>query len=192
MTVENHVLQPEDRRWQRLYAIVEEYSLKRGAFTLSSGLSSTFLFQLRQLTMMPEGAALLGEVIVGYMRRHGLRSIGGLEMGAVPIVAAVAAASHHANYPVDAFFVRKAAKAHGARERIDGHVKDGAEVLLIDDVATTGGSILRALEGLHEEYPRCTVSRALAIVDREEGATGNLAAQNIDLASIFRKRDFGL
>ncbi len=192
MTAESHVLQPDDGRWQRLYGIVEKYSLKRGEFTLSSGRTSTFLFQLRQTTMMPEGAALLGEVIVDYMRRQGLRSIGGLEMGAVPIVAEVAAASHHANYPVDAFFVRKAAKAHGARERIDGHVKDGAEVLLIDDVATTGGSILRALEGLHEEYPNCTVRHALAIIDREEGASENLAAHGIRLASIFRKSDFGL
>ena len=121
---------------------------KRARSRLSSGRTSTYLFQLRQTTMLPEGAALIGDIIVDYMKSHGIACIGGLEMGAVPIVASVAAVSHLKNYPVDAFFVRKAQKEHGARERIDGHLRTGAEVLMIDDVATTGGSILKAIEGI--------------------------------------------
>ena len=76
---------------------------KTGAFTLSSGRTSTYLFQLRQTTLLPEGAALIGEIIVDYMKSHAISCIGGLEMGAVPIVASVAAMSHLKNYPVDAF-----------------------------------------------------------------------------------------
>ena len=182
------VLDRGDARWLRLREIIRAQSLKVGEFVLSSGRRSTYLFQLRQTTMLPEGAALIGDIIVEYMKRNAITCIGGLEMGAVPIVAATAAMSHLKNYPVDAFFVRKAAKEHGARERIDGFLRPGAEVLMIDDVATTGGSILKAIEGI--EGHNCHVRRALAIVDREEGAAQNLAAQGIKLAAIFKRSDF--
>ncbi|MDQ6703134.1 MAG: orotate phosphoribosyltransferase [Pseudomonadota bacterium] len=182
------VLDRGDARWLRLREIIRVHSLKRGDFVLASGRTSTYLFQLRQTTMLPEGAALIGEIIVEYMKKHGIACIGGLELGAVPIVSAVAAMSHLKGFPVDAFFVRKAQKEHGARERIDGHLRPGAEVLMIDDVATTGGSILKAIEGMegHGSYVR----RALAVVDREEGAAENLAKQDIQLAAIYKKSDF--
>jgi orotate phosphoribosyltransferase len=182
------VLGRTDPRWLRLQDIIRAQSLKVGAFTLSSGRQSTYLFQLRQTTMLPEGAALIGDIIVDYMKRHAIACLGGLEMGAVPIVAAVAAVSHLKHYPVDAFFVRKAAKEHGARERIDGFLRAGAEVLMIDDVATTGGSIVKAIEGI--EGHNCHVRRALAVVDREEGAAHNLAARRIKLTAIFKRSDF--
>ncbi len=183
-----NVLDRTDARWMRLREIVRAHSLKMGDFVLSSGRTSTYLFQLRQTTMLPEGAALIGDIIVEYMKTRGIACIGGLEMGAVPIVSAVAAASHLKDFPVDAFFVRKAQKKHGARERIDGHLRAGAEVLMIDDVATTGGSILKAIEGIYGHG--CHVHRALAVVDREEGAAENLAAHNVQLAAIFKRSDF--
>jgi orotate phosphoribosyltransferase len=112
-------------------------------------------------------------------------------MGAVPIVSAVAAISHLKTYPIDAFFVRKTQKEHGARERIDGHLRPGAAVLMIDDVATTGDSILKAIEGMKSEHPQShVVRRALVVVDREEGAAQNLAEQGIKLAAIFKRSDF--
>ena len=112
------VLDRSDARWLRLQEIIRAYSLKRGEFVLASGRTSTYLFQLRQTTMLPEGAALIADIIVDYMKRHAIACIGGLELGAVPIVSAVAAVSHLKGYPVDAFFVRKAQKEHGARERV--------------------------------------------------------------------------
>src|SRR4029453_9868564 len=106
------------------------------------------------------------EIIVEYMKSHRITCIGGLEMGAVPIVSAVAAISHLKTYPIDAFFVRKTQKEHGARERIDGHLRPGAAVLMIDDVATTGDSILKAIEGMKSEHPGShVVRRALVVVD---------------------------
>jgi orotate phosphoribosyltransferase len=182
------VLDHGDARWLRLREIIRAFSLKRGDFVLASGRTSTYLFQLRQTTMLPEGAALIGEIIVEYMKKHGIACIGGLELGAVPVVSAVAAVSHLNGFPVDAFFVRKAPKEHGARERVDGHLRDGAEVLMIDDVATTGGSILKAIQGM--EGQNSYVRRALAVVDREEGAARNLAMQSIRLAAIFKRTDF--
>jgi orotate phosphoribosyltransferase len=193
MTVhDDTVLERSDPRWARLHAIIEQHSLKRGDFVLSSGRKSNFLFQLRQTVMLPEGAALLGDIIVEHMRRHEMHGVGGLELGAVPLVAAVSVASHHRNYPLEAFFVRKKAKEHGARERIDGHVTDGAEVLLVDDVATTGQSMFGARDGLLAEYPACVVRQTFVVIDRQEGATETLAAQNMRLFSIFKKSDFGL
>jgi orotate phosphoribosyltransferase len=186
--VAGDVLDRTDARWLRVRELIRAHSLKRGDFVLSSGRTSTYLFQLRQTTMLPEGAALIGEIIVEYMKKHGIACIGGLELGAVPIVSAVAAVSHLKGFPVDAFFVRKAQKEHGARERIDGHLRDGAEVLMIDDVATTGGSILKAIEGM--EGQNSYVRRALAVVDREEGAAQNLAARKIQLAAILKRSDF--
>jgi orotate phosphoribosyltransferase len=183
-------LDRSDARWARLRDIVQEKSLKLGHFILSSGRTSTFLFQLRQTTMLPEGQALLGDIIVDYMRAQGIRSAGGLELGAIPIACAVSFASHAKGYPVDAFFVRKAAKAHGAQERIDGHITPGAEVLLLDDVATTGKSFAGAVEGIHAEYSSCFMKKALVVIDRQEGATEELAKRGIQLVSIFKKSDF--
>lgn len=186
----NTVFGHDDLRWDQLYRIILDKSLKIGDFILSSGVTSKFLFQLRQTTMLPEGAAMIGEIVVEYMQHNGLKCVGGLELGAVPLVSAISVASHYKQYPVDAFFVRKSAKEHGARERLDGHVRIGDEVLFVDDVATSGKSILTAIEALKDEFPSCYVRRALVVVDRQEGATQNLADQGIQLVSLFKKNDF--
>jgi orotate phosphoribosyltransferase len=188
----DNVIGMDDPRWGRLHKIINEHSLLLGDFILSSSRSSKFLFQLRQTTMLPEGATIVGDIVIEYMRRIGLHCVGGMELGAVPMVAAVAVASHHQNYPLSAFFVRKKAKEHGARELIDGHVEDGQEVLLVDDVATSGKSMLYALEGLHQQHPRCYVKRALVIIDRQEGAAQALAERGIKLVSLFKKSDFNI
>jgi orotate phosphoribosyltransferase len=190
LEAQDEVLRRDDPRWSRLREIILQKSLQTGDFILSSGRTSKFLFQLRQTTMLPEGAALIGEVIVEYMQKHGLHCVGGMELGAVPIVSSAAVSSHRMGYPVDSFFVRKKAKEHGARELIDGHVSDGAEVFLVDDVATSGKSMFGAVAGVHKEYPSCYVKRALVVVDRQEGATESLAQQGIRLVSIFHKSDF--
>lgn len=182
---------PQDARWTRLREIVDRHSLLRGDFVLSSGGRSTYLFQLRQTTMLPEGQALIGHLVVEAMRSLDLRCVGGLALGAVPIVTAAAFASHLVQWPVHAFFVRKEAKKHGAREQIDGHCPEGANVLIVDDVATTGNSILEAVDHVVAER-RCRVAHALCIVDREEGASEALAARGIALHAVFRRRDFAL
>jgi orotate phosphoribosyltransferase len=156
------VLNRNDERWRRLRKLICEHSLRVGDFKLSSGRRSPYFFQLRQTTMFPEGAALLGEVILEYMYQHSIECVGGLELGAVPLVSSVAVMSHIRALPI--------------------------KVLMVDDVATTGGSILKAVEGI--EGHGCYVRRALAIVDREEGAADNLAGHGIQLAAIFKRSDF--
>ncbi len=186
------VIDPSDPRWRRLRDLIEENSLKTGDFILSSGRGSKYIFQLRQTTLLPEGANILGDIIVDYMNIHSIECIGGPAVGAVPLVSAVSVMSFVKGSPKHAFFVRKEAKEHGALERIDGHVKDSDEVLIVDDVATSGGSILKAIEGMKEEFPSCAVRKALVIVDRQEGAAENLARYGIELVSIFGTCDFDI
>ncbi|WP_400765848.1 orotate phosphoribosyltransferase [Methylosinus sporium] len=184
------VIDPADPRWARLHRLIDTHSLLRGDFTLSSGRKSNYLFQLRQTTMLPEGAHLIADIVVDYMKAQGIRGVGGLAVGAVPMVAAIAAVSFPKGAPVEAFFVRKEAKGHGAKERIDGYVPKDGETLIVDDVATTGGSILEAIAGMAEEHPQARATRALVVIDREEGAAEKLAEKGITLVSIFKRGDF--
>lgn len=189
--VRQEIIGKDDKRWRRLRDIIQERSLLTGNFTLSSGKTSTFLFQLRQTTMYPEGQFLIGTIIEEFMRGIGVRAIGGLELGAVPVVSAVSFASFLKERPVDAFFVRKQAKAHGARELVDGQLPEGGDVLMVDDVTTSGGSVITAIDNALTEK-RCSVRWALSIVDRDQGAAAKLGERGISLASIFTKADFGL
>ena len=189
--VRHEVVGKDDERWQRLRDIVDERSVSRGTFKLSSGGTSNFFFQLRQTTMYPEGQYLIGMIVTEFMQKHNLSCIGGLELGAVPVVGAVSFASYMRETPVHAFFVRKQAKAHGAKELIDGDLPDGADVLMVDDVTTTAQSVLKAIENARSQKS-FDVRWALSIVDRDEGGAANLAAAGISLASIFTKADFGL
>lgn len=182
------VLDQSDPRWELLRSLVEEHSLRLGNFVLSSGRKSKFHFQLSQTILLPDGAALIGGIILEYMREHDIDCLGGMEIGATTITAVTAAMSQLKGLPVHAFFVRKDAKSHGAQQKIDGHLHTETEVLAVDDVATTGNSILDAIKDMNG----ASVRRALVVLDREEGATEKLAAHRIELASIFKKSDFGL
>jgi orotate phosphoribosyltransferase len=187
----DEVLPRGDPRWSRLRDIVFDKSFQTGNFILTSGQSSTFLFQLRQTTMLAEGAALVADIVLEYMQRHNIHCLGGPVQGAVPIGQSVLMLGHARKYPVHHFFVRKEAKSHGAEELIDGYPMDGGEVLIVDDVATKGGSIDTAIGNLLKEHPSCAVKRALVIVDRQQGAAeALLAKRNVQLVSLFKKSDF--
>jgi orotate phosphoribosyltransferase len=177
-----------DPRRDRLRQIIEEKSLLTGqSFTLASGKASNFFVNLKQTMLDPEGSNLLAELILDVLEKHDIRNFGGLEMGAVPLVAAVCTKSFP-QYPVNTFFVRKKVKDHGAAKLIDGHLDEGAEVLIVDDVVTTGQSAMQAVEAARSRG--CRVSKILAIVDRQEGGRENLKNQGIELISLFTRTDF--
>ena len=179
---------PSDPRRGRLRQIIEEKSLITGrTFTLASGRTSSFFVNLKQTMLDPEGANLLADLVLDVMEDQDIHNIGGLEMGAVPLVSAVCTKSY-GRFPLNAFFVRKNVKDHGAEKLIDGHLDEGSEVLIIDDVVTTGGSAMQAAEAVRARG--CQVSKILAIVDRQEGGRENLAGHGFELISLLNRSDF--
>jgi orotate phosphoribosyltransferase len=147
-----------------------------GDFTLASGRKSTFYFDSKRTTLLPEGAWLTAREILRTLREKRIQAeaIGGLTLGADPIVCPAAALSHVEGPPLRAFIVRKEAKGHGTGRRIEGTLPPGARVVVVDDVVTTAGSTLQAIDAVTEAgHP---VAAVLCLVDREEGGAEKLAA----------------
>jgi orotate phosphoribosyltransferase len=172
----------------RLLALLKEKALQRGKFILSSGKESGYYLDARVITLTPEGAYLAASIILQMIEGQGVTAIGGPTLGADPIAGAVGALSHQKNIPLKTFIVRKAVKGHGTQKQIEGpELKPGERAVLVDDVATTGGAILEAKEAL--EKIGVKVLKAIVIVDREEGAAGNLAVAGLKLEAVFSRSD---
>jgi orotate phosphoribosyltransferase len=175
-----------------LLEIIKRRSFRRGSFTLSSGRESSLYFNLKPTMMHPRGAYLCALAFLKRIRAEEVAYVGGLEMGAVPVIGSLAALSEAEGRPVHTFFVRKAAKAHGTREVIEGLGPEeslaGKRVLVLDDVATTGNAILQAVAAARSAG--AVVDLALVLVDREEGAPEALKRECIRLLSVFGARDF--
>ncbi len=183
-------LSPGERA--RLVAVVRDRSFRTGKFTLASGRESTLYFNLKPTLMQPEGSYLSARGLLALVAEGRPDYAGGLEMGAVPILGAIAALSHLAGHPVATFFVRKKPKDHGTRLAIeglkDGETLAGKTVLMVDDVTTTGGSTVKAIEAARSEG--AIIEEAVSLLDREEGAVENLAAIGVRLRSVLRAADF--
>jgi orotate phosphoribosyltransferase len=168
---------------EELRQLIKSQSLLFGDFTLASGQKSNFFLDLKKTMFHPQGAALAAEIILDMIRDDtDVEYVGGLEIGAIPIAVAVAARSWPQR-PIKAFFVRKAVKDHGAAKLIDGQFRPGAPVILFEDVITTGGSVMKAVQAVRDQG--CRVKKILTIVDRLEGATENLKREGLELVSIF-------
>jgi orotate phosphoribosyltransferase len=178
---------PDTSDRARLRQIIAERCFKKGDFTLASGKKSDVFFNLKPAMMDPEASNLLAEAILDVLRREGVRSVGGLAMGAVPLVASVCTKSYP-DYPLEAFFVRKQIKDHGIMQQIDGNLTEGAEVVLLEDVVTTGGSVMIAVEAARAKG--CKVKCILTVVDRMEGARENLEREGLRLESLYTREDF--
>jgi orotate phosphoribosyltransferase len=177
----------------RLVEVVKLRSFSIGAETrLVSGRSSSFYFDMKPTMLHPEGAHLIGELVLDALAGADVDMVGGLEMGAVPLATAVAAASYARGRPLPAFFVRKQAKEHGARKLVEGlapgETLAGKRIAVLEDVTTTGGSASKAIEALRAEG--AIVDRVVAVVDRLEGAADNFKAAGISFTPILTAADF--
>lgn len=174
---------------ERLRALIKERSFGRRKVVLASGRESGFYFDMKPTMFDPEGAALLAKLIVARLGDHDVDFVGGLELGAVPLVACVAALSHAQGRPLPGFFVRKAVKDHGTRKRIEGTDSlKSRRVVILEDVTTTGGSALQAVEAVREAGGETVL--VLTMVDRQEGAAESFAASGIPFASLFAADEF--
>ena len=152
-----------------LRRLLLERSVRRGEFVLSSGQHSSYYIDCRLTTMSAEGMVLVGRLGLQAIRQAGWRpkAVGGLTMGADPVAYAIAAASFGTDAWVDAFSVRKEGKAHGMGQQIEGNFRAGDDVVVVEDVITTGGSAEKAIAALVSAGG--IVLGVLAVVDREEG-----------------------
>jgi len=167
-----------------LVALLAERSAKRGQFTLASGKQSTFYIDARLTTMSPEGLSIIGPLALSVLQQTGwsVDAIGGLTLGADPISYAISYTSAATDHPLRAFTVRKEAKAHGMGNLLEGPFRKGDHVAVIEDVLTTGGSALRAVDAVRAAIG--TVVGVLALVDREEGGRQAIEKAGIPVVAL--------
>ena len=175
----------------QLALLLKKEALKKGNFVLSSGKTSTYYLDGRVITLTPEGAYLVAEIILALIKDKKIDAVGGPTLGADPITGAVACLSHLRKIPLKTFIVRKRAKEHGTQRRVEGpELKNGQRVILVDDVATTGKALLEAKEAL--DALGVVIDSAMVIVDRLEGAAENLRQAGLRLDSIFKISELGV
>ena len=183
------ILRVMDVERRRLLAVIRTYSLEIGDFVLSSGKRSSYYLDCRVTTLHPEGALLVARLVLRTIREHRIdaEAIGGLTLGADPIAGAVAAVSAVDGFPLPGFIVRKEAKQHGAKRQMEGWSGDpGARVIVVDDVCTSGGSILEAADKV--EALGYQVAAAMCVVDRLEGG-GERIAERYPFFPLLTVRD---
>jgi orotate phosphoribosyltransferase len=183
----------DDPRRRELLDLILRVSLRREKVVLSSGRESDFYLDLRQTLMRPRGVALAGELMLEKLRAGpAVDAVGGMAVGAVPLVTAVlaAAAARDAHSPLLGFFVRREAKKHGLGRRIEGGFEPGRPVALVEDTVTTGGSTLEALDAV--EAAGGKVARVLCLVDRGEGGAQAFARRGLALEALYTRTDLGV
>ena len=160
--------------------LFETGAVKTGEFILSSGKKSSFYIDCRKVTLHPQGAKLIGKIILEKIKGLKVDAIGGLTLGADPIISTVVALSD-----IPGFIVRKKEKEHGTKQKIEGLIAPGWKVVIVEDVATTGASALKAIQAA--EAVGAKVVKVISVVDREEGAAE--ALKNYDFDPIFKKSE---
>jgi len=174
----------------RAFEIIKERSFKFGSFVLVSGKTSDYYLDMKPTMFDPEGGYLLARLVLDRLADLKPDYIGGLEMGAVPLIAAATALSHETDRPVRGFFVRKGVKDHGTRKLIDGIEGGlrGKNVVILEDVTTKGTSAMQAVTAARAEG--ANVAFVLSVVDREEGAVEFFKAAALPFDSLFRASEF--
>ena len=174
---------------ERLRELVIEKSFRYGYFTLSSGMESLYYFDGRLTTLWPEGSSLVGKKFFEVLKDSGIDAVGGPTLGADAIVASIAMTSYIEGNPIPAFIVRKEAKKHGAQRHVEGHLPEGGTVAIVDDVITTGGSILRAIEVV--EVAGCKVGKVVVLLDRNQGGSDKVRERGYDFAALLSADEKG-
>ncbi|HNU84268.1 MAG: orotate phosphoribosyltransferase [Pseudomonadota bacterium] len=179
-----------EARKRRLIGIVLEKSFKYSddpPFTLASGRKSNFYFNCKPTTLDPEGMNLIGHLLFDMLEDLDVTAAGGLTLGADPMANALSVISFQRGRPVKSFIVRKETKDHGTKSRIEGTVRAGERVVILDDVITTGGSTLTAIEAARAAG--LNVMRVIALIDREEGGRENIEKEIGDVRAVLTRTE---
>ena len=186
---------PNDSLRSRLAQYVRDLAVVHGEVTLASGRTSDHYVDMRRVTLHHAAAPLVGHVVLDLLEENGLGpdevdAVGGLTMGADPVAAAVLHAAASRGLAVDAFVVRKEAKAHGLQRRVEGPDVTGRRVVAVEDTSTTGGSLLTAIEALREAGAE--VVGAAVVVDRDTGARERIEEAGVPYLAALGVADLGL
>ncbi len=176
---------------QQLKTILLNKSYRKGTFTLTSGKTSDFYIDGKQTTLDAEGSYLCGRLLFDLIRQETepIQGVGGMTLGADPLVTAVSLVSFLEKEPIPAFIVRKEAKGHGTGNYIEGlkNMAEGCRVALVEDVVTTGGTLLQVIERV--EDAGFVVGLVVTIVDRQEGGAEMLAGKGYPLKALFTRQE---
>lgn len=175
----------------RLARLLYAKSYQEGDFTLTSGRKSDYYFDCKQTALHPEGGYLIGRLFLEIINRNNMdiKGIGGMTLGADPLVSAVTVLSHLEKTPLPGFIIRKKAKGHGTSMYLEGlaNFEPGDKVCLLEDVVTTGGTILTACQRVRDAG--LVVNGIISVLDREEGGAVNIAGAGYSLISIFTRKE---
>ena len=174
----------------RLLSLVRDLAIVRGRVTLSSGREADYYVDLRRITLHGAAAPLVGRVMLDLTSGLDFDAVGGLTMGADPVAAAMLHAAAASGRRLDAFVVRKAAKAHGLQKRVEGPEVSGRRVLVVEDTSTTGGSPLEALAAVREAG--AVPVGVATIADRDTGAGATIEAEGVPYLFAYSLDDLGL
>jgi len=179
---------PEEIK-KRLAELIQEQALFKEKIILSSGKESDYYIDARRLTLNSEGAAVSARAIYDLVKDETFDAIGGPTLGADPILGALGVVFYKHGKKVNSFIIRKEAKGHGKKKQIEGpDLPKGSEVIVIDDVATTGKAFIHSIDVLTEHGIK--VKKVVCLVDRDEGAKEAVAEKGCELVSIFKGPDF--
>ncbi|MDG1872763.1 MAG: orotate phosphoribosyltransferase [Mariniblastus sp.] len=175
---------------QRLIELVQRDALQFGDFTLASGKTAKYYLDCRKLTLDSEAANVIAAGILESLAEDMPDAVGGMAIGADPITAAVITCSWQQNKPLKGFIVRKEAKEHGTGRQVEGPIQPGQRVVMLEDVITTGGSSLRAIQ--HAREFGLIVDRIIAIVDRGENSADIFNDVDVAFTSLLHVKDLGV
>jgi len=174
----------------KLLELIKRDAFKTGEFTLASGAKSNYYIDGRLLTLSSDGAHILARVILAMIEGDEIDAVGGMTMGADPIIGAVLAIADASGRALSGFICRKERKGHGTGRLVEGNLAAGDKVLMVEDVVTSGGSTLRAIHDVEELGGK--IVRVIAMVDRLSGAAGAFAERGYNFTPIFTVRDLGV
>ena len=178
-------------KYPQLAKIIAEKSLKRGKFTLASGRTSDYYIDARLSSLDPAGASAIAEAVLKEIEGMKVDAVGGMDMGATPIVGAVAIRSFQLGKPMPTFVVRKEVKAHGTQKAIEGPIPAApCNVVIVDDVVTSGGSIIKAIDAVEKHGGK--VLLAISVLDRNAGGAEALAERKIAYRPLLTLADIGI